>query len=676
MNLVKYALASFCFLFFFAQGIYAAEPTIQTLGIFATQGNCNEIELTFIPGNGSRRIIICSANSNVSSFPSDNVGYLAGSLFGSGSNLGNGNYVVYTGSGNNVTVTGLTGGVDYYFASFEYNGTGNNANYLLANYPEANAIALGISMSISSTSGDMCKGDSVMLEAHGAATYSWTPSSSLSSSTDSVVWATPNNTVTYTVTGYDTAGCNDILNLTITVYNNPNVTLGTFSSRCSNSGTLNLTNGSPAGGVYSGPGVSGNQFNPSVAGAGLHVLTYTYTDIHGCSNDDTSSVRVFAKPNASFPTLPDVCIDATPFNFTTGTPVGGVYSGTGVTGGQLFNPSNAGVGHHNIKYIYTDNNGCVDTSQSDQQVRDLPVVTFDSLQSLCLSTPQVQLTEGTPAGGVYSGTGVSNSMFSPQVSGAGTFILTYTYSDSHNCTNSDSTSITVNTLPAVSFSPINAVCANTGPVNLTGGSPAGGTYSGNAVGGSVFYTGIAGPGTHTINYAYTDSNSCSNSASQTITVNAIPMPSLGSDIVACSDESVNLNPGNFTAYTWSTGSHTSNIDIDTTGRGIGTFTFSVTVSNSFNCINRDTILVTFDACSGISDIENEFVKVYPNPSTEEFILQTDSKVSIDVFDMTGRNLVSDQTSSVYVFGSDFPSGSYILRIRKGSNIVTKMLNKQ
>lgn len=43
-----------------------------------------------------------------------------------------------------------------------------------------------------------------------------------------------------------------------------------------------LGNGTPAGGVYSGPGVSGSQFDPAVTGAGEQLLSYTYTNNNGC----------------------------------------------------------------------------------------------------------------------------------------------------------------------------------------------------------------------------------------------------------------------------------------------------------------------------------------------------------------------------------------------------------
>ncbi|MFN7013161.1 MAG: T9SS type A sorting domain-containing protein, partial [Bacteroidia bacterium] len=66
----------------------------------------------------------------------------------------------------------------------------------------------------------------------------------------------------------------------------------------------------------------------------------------------------------------------------------------------------------------------------------------------------------------------------------------------------------------------NNVCVNASPITLSGGSPAGGTYSGTGVSSGQFNPSVAGVGTHTITYTYTNSNGCTGSATQTITVNA------------------------------------------------------------------------------------------------------------------------------------------------------------
>jgi len=60
----------------------------------------------------------------------------------------------------------------------------------------------------------------------------------------------------------------------------------------SSSAPLTLT-GVPAGGTFSGTGVIFSAFNPSIAGPGTHLITYTYTDQNNCTATATKTILVF-----------------------------------------------------------------------------------------------------------------------------------------------------------------------------------------------------------------------------------------------------------------------------------------------------------------------------------------------------------------------------------------------
>ncbi|MBS1733818.1 MAG: hypothetical protein JST02_11040, partial [Bacteroidetes bacterium] len=61
---------------------------------------------------------------------------------------------------------------------------------------------------------------------------------------------------------------------------------------CSNAEAVTLT-GTPAGGVFSGTGISGNTFDPSVAGVGgPYTITYTYSTLAGCTASSNATVTV------------------------------------------------------------------------------------------------------------------------------------------------------------------------------------------------------------------------------------------------------------------------------------------------------------------------------------------------------------------------------------------------
>ncbi len=53
-----------------------------------------------------------------------------------------------------------------------------------------------------------------------------------------------------------------------------------------------LNQARPVGGTYSGPGVSGGVFTPATAGAGNHTITYTYTDVNGCTGTGSEIITV------------------------------------------------------------------------------------------------------------------------------------------------------------------------------------------------------------------------------------------------------------------------------------------------------------------------------------------------------------------------------------------------
>ncbi|MDQ3109846.1 MAG: T9SS type A sorting domain-containing protein [Bacteroidota bacterium] len=67
------------------------------------------------------------------------------------------------------------------------------------------------------------------------------------------------------------------------------------TSVCALDGVYTLT-GSPAGGTFSGPGVSGATFNPLNVGTGVQTLIYTATDSVGCSTTGSLSVFVGSQP--------------------------------------------------------------------------------------------------------------------------------------------------------------------------------------------------------------------------------------------------------------------------------------------------------------------------------------------------------------------------------------------
>lgn len=191
----------------------------------------------------------------------------------------------------------------------------------------------------------------------------------------------------------------------------------------------------PAGGVWSGPGVAGpnpGYFYPGNAGPGTHTIYYT---ANTCI--DSMIMLVHPKPITQADTT--VCLSGAPFQLTA-QPSGGTWSGTGImnpaTG--LFNPAVAGLGTFEIVYDYQI--GCLDTVL----VEVVPLANINITRPasyFCFSDTLIPLV-ATPVGGTWSGTGVVGSNFRVISAGPGTHQIRYDYG-SGDCAVFDTFSITV-----------------------------------------------------------------------------------------------------------------------------------------------------------------------------------------------------------------------------------------
>ena len=220
----------------------------------------------------------------------------------------------------------------------------------------------------------------------------------------------------------------------------PIVTAGSYGPTCVTASPLSLS-GLPAGGTWSGSGVSGSTFTPSVAGAGTIRVYYSYTDENGCSSVDSTEIVVNDIPQLDPGTYGPLCVSASSISLS-GLPAGGTWSGTGVSG-STFDPSVAGVGTHAVNYSVTITGGCVTDTTIDIEVKPLPNLDLGTYEPLCEEDEIITLT-ATPTGGTWSGTGTNGSTFNPALAGLGVHVLTYHYTDAFGCSAVQEVSIQVN----------------------------------------------------------------------------------------------------------------------------------------------------------------------------------------------------------------------------------------
>jgi PKD repeat protein len=166
---------------------------------------------------------------------------------------------------------------------------------------------------------------------------------------------------TYVIT-YNVAGtCPNSSQVSVTLTANPDAAFSYANAAyCTNGTDPSPVFGAGAnGGVFSsttGLTINSNSgiIDLSASTAGTYTVTNTIAAVGSCPADaETFSVTVNGLPAVALGNFTDVCVYNPAFALSGGTPSGGSYSGTGVSGGN-FNPATAGVGPETITYSYTD----------------------------------------------------------------------------------------------------------------------------------------------------------------------------------------------------------------------------------------------------------------------------------------------------------------------------------
>lgn len=102
-----------------------------------------------------------------------------------------------------------------------------------------------------------------------------------------------------------------------------------------------------------------------------------------------------------------------------------------------------------------------------------------------------------------------------------------------------------------------------------------------------------------------------------------------------------------------------------------TTTYFVTVTDDDNCALSDTILVTFDLCTGIEYSPDDInVSFYPNPATGNIEIKTSQQAEIEIINIQGQiiNSMAVIGNKTIVDLSAFPCGMYFVKVKTGKGI--------
>ena len=413
----------------------------------------------------------------------------------------------------------------------------------------------------------------------GSYTYSWSPSTGLSSTTvaNPTIGSPTAGAIKYFVTVTDVStGCTGVDSMTLTLNSTATVTIASADTDiCVSQSAILVATGSPAGGTYqwapliSMNPIAGNTATVTVSPSSNQGYQVTYT-LAGCTGTAVKSINVYATPVAHAGGDQTYCL---PHGTVTlgGTPTATGGSGTftyswspatGLSSTTVANPTIASPAAGTIKYFVTvtdSKSGCTSVDSMTLILNSSATVTITSVDTdLCQGQSTVLIASGAPAGGTYQWsptigmTPVAGNVASVTVAPSSTqaYLVTYTTS---GC--SGTASKTVNIYPNVSADagPDQTYCLPHGTVTI-GGSPtaAGGsgtfTYSWSPTTGLSSATAanptISSPVTGTTKYfvTVTDTKSgCTSIDSMTLVINATATVSIAvADSDLCSGQSAIL----------------------------------------------------------------------------------------------------------------------------------------
>ena len=542
--------------------------------------------------------------------------------------------------GSNVTLTG-GGATSYTWSSgvtdglpfapiinFTYTVTGTNANGCTGSattYVVVNPLPV---VTTAVTIPTVCSGGSTSISATGGIYYSWMPGNLFGPS----VSVSPTSSTVYLVTVSNLNGCISTGMVAVTVNPLPVVTATSSSAAVCAGGSVTLTGGGATSYVWNNNVVNSVSFVPTVTA----IYTVTGTGSNGCTNTASTTVIV-----NSLPLVTATC----------SSPISCVGSSVTLTGGGASsytwsnNVINALSFIPNSTATYTvtgtNANGCLNTATTTVTVNPLPVVTATSTAATVCAGSNVTLTGGGATFYTWDNNVTNGVSFVPTATA--TYIVTgIVY---NGCTNTDTTTITVNPLPVVTATSSTAAVCIGSSVTLTGGGASSYMWTNNVMNAVSFVPTT----TATYTVTGTGSNGCTNTASATVAVNNNPVVSLGSDIVQCAG-SATFNAGNIgSTYMWNNTSISQTITVSSSG------TYIVAVTNPYGCMNRDTIIATFNPL--------------PIVNLGADVTQCGGSVLLDAGNVGSMFMWSNASTSQTINVNT--SGSYIIAVTDGNGCINR-----
>ena len=459
---------------------------------------------------------------------------------------------------------------------------------------------------ITVNSATLCAGVSATLTANGAANYTWTPATGLSTTTGSVVVANPASTSVYTITG-GVGTCAAIpATSTVTINPSPTITVNN-ASICSSTSVTITVNGASSYSWSPAAGLSSTVGSMVVASPGASTnYTIVGTSVDGCQG--TATVTVLNSPAITTTvTSHSVTCHGLGNGSATVTAGGGTgaftYSWSPIGG---INSSATNISAGNYTCLVTDGIGCTTSATvSIIQPQNIMVNANSGLVCAGQSYPLNAIVTGGTSPYTYNwnnGASTTNPYVVSLTSAASYTVMVI---DVNGCTATD-TSIVIAVRPPLQVLVGDAyICAGNTTTLTAIASGGNGSYNYNWMPGSLSGSIVAVSPASTTIYTVTVSDGCTATpANDTgmVTVTPpplIPLPTPGS---GCAPICVSFtSPPSLINWVWNFGDNTTSSQPNPTHcyTIAGSYTISLSYTTNIGCVSTVT--------------ENNFVTIFPVP---------------------------------------------------------------
>jgi len=431
----------------------------------------------------------------------------------------------------------------------------------------------------------ICNGQTSVITASGANTYSW--SGGLGTGGSKTV--TPNSTTTYSVTGTTAEGCTGTATVSITVNPLPTVTAtASPATICNGASTVLTVSGAN---TYSWSHTLGSGSSKTVSPTGTTTYSVTGTSTAGCTGTATVSVTVNPLPSVTASASPAaICNGATSVLTASGANTYSWSHSLGTGSSKTVSPAST------TTYTVTGTTaaGCTGTATVSVTVNPLPSVTATaSPAAICNGQTSVITASGAST---YSWSGGLGSGASKTVTPSTTTTYSVTGTTTAGCSGTATVSVTVNPLPSVSAtaSP-EAICNGASSVLTASGAN---TYSWSHSLGTGSSKTVLPTSTTTYTVTGTTTAGCTGAATVSVTVNPLPSVSAtASPAAICNGASSVLTASGANTYSWS---HSLGTGSSKTVSPNSTTTYTVTVTTTAGCTGTATVSVTVNPLPSVS----------------------------------------------------------------------------